>query len=148
MNDIEARHEVPGLTAEEAYGAVAGEMYIPGEDGYVAPSEVLDDLEPEIVKAAKAYAELEHLAWPPIASGYIMTVGFLPPRDWDPTIDGVCEPMTFDPTPARIEVVGNTTVYHLNEPKHEVSERGYPHINGQDMDCPACLAGERYEETK
>lgn len=78
------------MTDEEAYGAVAGEMYIPGEDGYVPPSEVLEDLEPKVVEAAHRYAELEHLAWPPIASGYIAMVG-LPPRDYDEAIDGPCD---------------------------------------------------------
>lgn len=56
----------------EAYGAVAEEMYIPGEVDYVGPNEVLDGLEPAIVDAAKAYATANNLPWPPIASGGVM----------------------------------------------------------------------------
>ena len=56
----------------EAYGAVADEMYVPGEEGYQTPDEVIRDLDPEVVEIAKRYATDKNLPWPPIATGGIM----------------------------------------------------------------------------
>lgn len=60
------------MEPKEAYGAVAGEMYVPGEDHYEAPAQVLAGLDPEVVSTAKAYADENDLPWPPVASGGIM----------------------------------------------------------------------------
>lgn len=62
------------MDQEEAYGAVAAEMYVPGEVDYVGPKEVLEGLDEQVVTDAKAYAETNHLPWPPIASGYMFMV--------------------------------------------------------------------------
>jgi hypothetical protein len=64
------------MDGQEAYGAVAGEMYVPGETDYRTPDEVFVDLDPEIVANAKRYAEANNLPWPPIASGAIGWVTF------------------------------------------------------------------------
>lgn len=54
-----------GPSGSEAYRMVAGEMYVPGETGYVPPDEVIADLDEEIVHRARAYADDEYLRWPP-----------------------------------------------------------------------------------
>jgi len=47
------------------YGAVAGEMYLPGEQGYMTPAEVLDMLDPALVARAEQWATEHGLPWPP-----------------------------------------------------------------------------------
>jgi hypothetical protein len=54
-------------TGREAYAAVAGEMYIPGEVDYLPPHDVIASLEPAIVTIAERYAKTNHLPWPPRA---------------------------------------------------------------------------------
>jgi len=59
------------MDGQEAYGSVAGEMYVPGEDEYQTPDEVMAYLDPEIVASAKRYADANSLPWPPVASGVL-----------------------------------------------------------------------------
>lgn len=52
-------------TRQDDYMSIAGEMYFPGESGYMTPDEVVDMMEPSIVKAAKAWALRHGKPWPP-----------------------------------------------------------------------------------
>jgi hypothetical protein len=58
------------FTGEEAYGLVAGEMYVPGEVDYQSPGEVLSELDEDVVESAMEHAKKANLPWPPVASGY------------------------------------------------------------------------------
>ena len=64
----------------QAYSAVAGEMYIPGELGYKTPAEVLADLDPVYVERAEAHAKSAHKAWPPKPFSDVPMISF---SSWD-----------------------------------------------------------------